>query len=192
MACSGSLAVDLPKGQDKWAVFESLVRQHEKRIYNFAYRLSGNRDDAQDLTQEGLLRAYRSFHRFDPDTSFEKWMFRIIHNLYCDEWRKRSRRRIEYLDSPLNFEDGRLNRQIADWQYDPVQMLESQDFQRKLQEYINTLPPEYRTTLILCDIHGLSYDEISKTLRISPGTVRSRIHRARKLLQKQLKSYLAG
>ena len=190
MAYTNSIALELPQHNEKWEIFENLVHQHEKKIFNFAYRLCGNKDDAQDLTQEGFLRAYRAFHKFDPDTSFERWLFRIIHNLYCDEWRKRSRCKIQYLDSPLILEDSSVNRELPDWQNDPVKLAESLDFQEKLQEYIMKLPEEYRTTIILCDIQGFSYDEISKTLKISPGTVRSRIHRARKLLQKHLKEYL--
>jgi RNA polymerase sigma-70 factor (ECF subfamily) len=157
--------------------WDELVRQHADRVYRLAYRLSGNQHDAEDLTQETFIRVFRSVHNYQPGT-FEGWLHRITTNLFLDMVRRRGRIRMEAL--PEDYDrvpaDGRNPEQIYhDARLDP-----------DLQAALDSLPPEFRAAVVLCDIEGLSYEEIGATLGVKLGTVRSRIHRGRQALRDYL------
>lgn len=176
---------------DQTALFESMVKTHEKPLYQFAFRLCGNHHEAQDLLQEGLYRAYRSFARFESGTAFDRWLYQIIHNLYIDHYRKRKRRPlVASIDEPLPHLETEKNTEIPDWSNNPEVEAMRSELGYQIQEGLKELSPEYRTAVILCDIQGLSYEEISQVLNCSIGTVRSRIHRGRKILRRLLLPYL--
>ena len=176
---------------DQTALFESMVKTFEKPLYQFAFRLCGNHHEAQDLLQEGLYRAFKSFARFETGTAFDRWLYQIIHNLYIDHYRKRKRRPlVSSIDEPLAHLETEKTTEIPDWSANPEIEAMRTELGRQIQHGLKELSPEYRTAVILCDIQGLSYEEISQVLNCSIGTVRSRIHRGRKILRRLLLPYL--
>jgi RNA polymerase sigma-70 factor (ECF subfamily) len=169
--------------------FDALVQRCHLQAYNIAYRLTGNHADAEDLTQESFLRAYRFFDRYNRDMPFENWLYRIMSRVFIDEIRKRPKFKTQSLDAPLSFNDGNdadILLEIPDSVFDPEQMMLSEALEENLQNALNTLPDEFRIAVILADVEGLSYEEIADTMRCSLGTVRSRLHRGRKLLRQRL------
>ena len=158
--------------------WDEIVRQHSHRVFRLAYRLTGNRHDAEDLTQEVFVRVFRSLASYQPGT-FEGWLHRITTNLFLDQARRKQRIRFDSLPDDVGDrlaghlptpDDG-----YADQLFDP-------DVELALAE----LPPDFRVAVVLCDIEGLSYEEIADVLDVKIGTVRSRIHRGRSRLRKAL------
>ncbi|QCB94340.1 RNA polymerase sigma factor SigE [Cellulomonas shaoxiangyii] len=164
-----------------WQVpsWEEIVRTHSARVYRLAYRLTGNRHDAEDLTQETFVRVFRSLHTYSPGT-FEGWLHRITTNLFLDQARRRQRVRIETIG------DDTERWSSPDALSTPERAFEAANLDHDVQRALDALPPEYRAAVVLCDIEGLSYEEIAVTLGIKLGTVRSRIHRARARLRDSL------
>jgi RNA polymerase sigma-70 factor (ECF subfamily) len=164
---------------DKTAMpsWDDLVRQHADRVYRLAYRLSGNQHDAEDLTQETFIRVFRSVQNYQPGT-FEGWLHRITTNLFLDMVRRRSRIRMEAL--PEDYD-----RVPAD-EPNPEQIYHDSRLGPDLQAALDSLQPEFRAAVVLCDIEGLSYEEIGATLGVKLGTVRSRIHRGRQAIREFL------
>jgi RNA polymerase sigma-70 factor (ECF subfamily) len=160
--------------------WDELVRQHADRVYRLAYRLSGNQHDAEDLTQETFIRVFRSVQNYQPGT-FEGWLHRITTNLFLDMVRRRSRIRMEAL--PEDYD-----RVPAD-EPNPEQIYHDSRLGPDLQAALDSLPPEFRAAVVLCDIEGLSYEEIGATLGVKLGTVRSRIHRGRQALRDYLAAH---
>lgn len=168
--------------------FEELARRHYRQAYNLAYRLTGNAPDAEDLTQEAFLRAYRFFGRYDRALPFMNWFNRILTNLYIDEYRRRQRLPIRSLDDPIRTEDpeDNLTLELVDDGPSPEEIALSRYYQDAVQEGLLSLAPEFRLAVAYADIEGYSYEEIAEMMNCSIGTVRSRIHRGRK----QLRAYL--
>lgn len=195
MAQADSLALTgtAPAG-NKWAGFESLVLAHQRALYHFALRLTGNEQDAEDLLQESLLKAFRSFDRFTPGTAFDRWVYRIIYHLFVDGYRHKRRNpfRLTYIDEPLQGEENDMQRDIPDTRADPEDAALTGEFRAELKTALARLPVDFRTAVILCDVQGLAYEEIAQIMNTSIGTVRSRIHRGRRLLRDRLAPYLAG
>jgi RNA polymerase sigma factor (sigma-70 family) len=159
--------------------WEDIVRDHSARVYRLAYRLTGNKHDAEDLTQEVFVRVFRSLSTYAPGT-FEGWLHRITTNLFLDGVRRRQRIRIDAIgdDSERHVATGEL--------HNPERSFEHTHLDLDVQRALDDLSPEYRAAVVLCDIEGLSYEEIAVTLGIKLGTVRSRIHRARAQLRRSL------
>jgi RNA polymerase sigma-70 factor (ECF subfamily) len=175
------------RGNRAVADFDSLFREYHRRAYNFAYRLTGNRDDAEDLTQEALLRAYRARERYDPARPFDRWLFRIMSNLFIDRLRARSNVSILSLDVPPPTSDGEIApTDIADENSDPSRIVLREVMDERLQNALASLPPQFRETVLLTEVEGMSYDEAANQLGCAVGTVRSRIHRARGLMRESL------
>ncbi len=166
--------------------FEELVSRYERKIYTIAYRLIGNYDDADDLTQEAFMRAFKSIKNFRGEASFQTWMCRIVTNVCRDEMRKRKRAVIESLDETINLGDGEVQKQIPSSDPGPSDLYEKKELQETIQKYINSLSPDFRLALVLRDIEGYSYEEIAEQLQCSLGTVKSRINRARNNLKNKL------
>ena len=173
----GTAAFDATGDPSAMPSWEDLVRQHADRVYRLAYRLSGNQHDAEDLTQETFIRVFRSVRDYQPGT-FEGWLHRITTNLFLDMVRRRARIRMEAL--PEDYD-----RVPAD-QPTPEQIFHDARLGPDLQAALDSLPPEFRAAVVLCDIEGLSYEEIGATLGVKLGTVRSRIHRGRQALRDHL------
>ena len=157
--------------------WEEVARDHGRKIYNFAYRLTGNRDDAGDLVQEVLLRVRKGLEGYRPG-SFDGWLWRITRNAFLDDVRRRKRRP----SVPLPDDDpgGLAPSPSPDEELARVRL--GEDVQRALLQ----LPYDFREAVVLCDVVGLTYEEIAEAAAIPVGTVRSRIHRGRKMLRELL------
>ncbi len=158
--------------------WDDVVRDHGARVYRLAYRLTGNQHDAEDLTQEVFVRVFRSLSQYTPGT-FEGWLHRITTNLFLDQVRRKARIRFEGL--PEDAADRLASREIG-----PQQLLDDRTYDADIQAALDALPPDFRVAVVLCDIEGLTYEEISELLGIKLGTVRSRIHRGRAALRDSL------
>ncbi|MCH9668300.1 MAG: RNA polymerase sigma factor SigE [Actinomycetia bacterium] len=174
---TGTAVFDATGDKAAMPSWDDLVRQHADRVYRLAYRLSGSQHDAEDLTQETFIRVFRSVQNYQPGT-FEGWLHRITTNLFLDMVRRRGRIRMEAL--PEDYD-----RVPAD-EPNPEQIYHDSRLGPDLQAALDSLPPEFRAAVVLCDIEGLSYEEIGATLGIKLGTVRSRIHRGRQALRDHL------
>ncbi|MUL84956.1 MULTISPECIES: RNA polymerase sigma factor SigE [unclassified Mycolicibacterium] len=174
---TGTAVFDATGDQTTMPSWDELVRQHADRVYRLAYRLSGNQHDAEDLTQETFIRVFRSVQNYQPGT-FEGWLHRITTNLFLDMVRRRGRIRMEAL--PEDYD-----RVPAD-DPNPEQIYHDSRLGADLQAALDSLAPEFRAAVVLCDIEGLSYEEIGATLGVKLGTVRSRIHRGRQALREYL------
>ncbi|MEV0023471.1 RNA polymerase sigma factor SigE [Streptomyces atroolivaceus] len=159
--------------------WEEIVSTHSARVYRLAYRLTGNQHDAEDLTQEVFVRVFRSLSTYTPGT-FEGWLHRITTNLFLDMVRRKQRIRFDSLG------DDAAER-LPSREPSPQQVFNDTHFDADVQQALDTLAPEFRAAVVLCDIEGLSYEEIAATLGVKLGTVRSRIHRGRSHLRKALK-----
>ena len=169
--------------------FDALVNRCHRQAYNVAFRLTGNHADADDLTQETFLRAYRFFDRYNRSMPFENWLYRIMSRVFIDELRKKPKHRTQSIDQPINSNasgEREMLLEIPDYDSNPENALLTDQLDEVLQNALNSLPDEFRIAVILADIEGLSYEEIAETMGCSLGTVRSRLHRGRKLLRSRL------
>ncbi|GLZ35771.1 RNA polymerase sigma factor SigE [Lentzea sp. NBRC 105346] len=157
--------------------WDEVVREHADRVYRLAYRLTGNQHDAEDLTQETFIRVFRSLASYKPGT-FEGWLHRITTNLFLDMARRRSRLRMEGLPEDTDRLEGD--------DPTPEEIWDNTHLDPDLQAALDELPAEFRAAVVLCDVEGLSYEEIGATLGVKLGTVRSRIHRGRQALRAAL------
>jgi RNA polymerase sigma-70 factor (ECF subfamily) len=166
---------------DKRKNFEEIVVPHFNAIYNFAYRLTGNRADTEDIVQDVFLAAYRFFHQFQEGTNCKAWLFKILKNTFINSLKKKKRE--NSLQSIVySRESETIDRRLS------VDFNEG--FDETVQDALNKLPDEFRIAIILCDIEGLSYQEIAEIQECPVGTVRSRISRARRFLANELKDKL--
>lgn len=174
------------------ATFEEDVTGLVPQLYGMGLRLARNRPDAEDLVQETLLKAYRSYHTFKEGTNLRAWLFRILTNTFINEYRRRSRRpRETELDESGGMTPYGANayEQVRSWSRAPEDQLIEQIFESDILEAIENLPVIYRIPVLLADVEGLSYKEISQTLDLPMGTVMSRLHRGRNALRKALWEY---
>ncbi|MCW2540488.1 MAG: polymerase, sigma-24 subunit, subfamily [Frankiales bacterium] len=158
--------------------WDEIVRLHADRVYRLAYRLSGNRADAEDLTQETFVRVFRSLAQYTPGT-FEGWLHRITTNLFLDMVRRRQKIRFDALADDAGD-------RLASDSAGPELAYEQNNLDPEIQRALDALPADFRAAVVLCDLEGLTYEEIAMTLDIKVGTVRSRIHRGRVLLREAL------
>jgi len=170
------------------AAFEQLIDSYQRKIFNIALRMLGNYDDAGDLTQEVLIRIYRSIRSFKEQSSFSTWIYRITTNVCLDEIRKRKNRKVISLDEEIKFDDGDMKRQIESDEPTPEETAETEDLKKIVNDAIARLNEEHRIVIVLRDIQGLSYEEIAEVLKCPEGTVKSRINRARQALKNILVS----
>ncbi|MDO4582195.1 MAG: sigma-70 family RNA polymerase sigma factor [Bacillota bacterium] len=166
--------------------FEYLLAAHQRRIYNIGLRMLGNAEDAADMTQEVLLKIYRSLPSFRGDAAFSTWVYRISVNTCRDMLRSAYKRRERIFSDFSSADDDDREIDVADYSALPdAQMLDRED-DRYLLELINGLTPKYRIVMVLREISGLGYAEIAESAGISIGTVKSRINRARAVMRKRL------
>ena len=179
---------DVARGEDK-REFDALVERYHKQAYNIAYRMAGNHADAEDLTQEAFIRAFRFFGQYRRELPFDSWLYKIMSNVFIDSLRRKPKARIRSLDQPVITEDGEAQMEIADPSAGPEESVLSTEMDGRIQAALNTLPEAFRLTVIYADIEGLSYEEIAEATNTNIGTVRSRLHRGRRLLRGKLKGY---
>jgi RNA polymerase sigma-70 factor (ECF subfamily) len=158
--------------------WQQIVETHSDRVYRLAYRLTGNRPDAEDLTQEVFVRVFKSLDTFAPG-SFEGWLHRITTNLFLDQARRKQRIRFDALS------DARVA-VLAGAERNPQEAIADRSFDDDVESALASLPPDFRVAVVLCDVEGLSYEEIADIVGAKLGTVRSRIHRGRAMLRSAL------
>jgi RNA polymerase sigma-70 factor (ECF subfamily) len=169
-------------------VFDKELMPHADALYNFSYHLTGNEEDANDLFQEAMMKAWRFIERYEEGTNPKAWLFTIAKNAFINEYRKRSNR-------PHQVE---LQDYVTHQDSEDTPLTGNLDMREEMFKYlmgdevtlaINSLPVDFRTVILLADIEDFKYDEIASILDIPIGTVRSRLHRARNELKKKLKEY---
>lgn len=174
--------------QEKDNIFNLEFMPHIDAAYNYAFHLTLNEDNAKDLVQDTYLRAFRFIDSFQKGTNAKAWLFRILKNNFINNFRKKVKEpaKVDYqeVESIYNSEDTDLN-VTADLRVEVLQSMIGDEIANAL----NALAVDFRTVIILCDIEGFTYEEMSKILDIPIGTVRSRLHRARNLLKDKLKEY---
>ncbi len=174
--------------------FNQLVLHYQQTLYSVVFRMLGDPDTAADVTQDAFVAAFKGIASFHGGSSFRAWLLRIGSNMACDHWRRVQRRPAESLDV-LTEEDeahapSMLNALAATGlEGNPEETLLNQELQALIQRGLEELPLEQRVTVVLCDIEGLSYEEIAATTQTSPGTVRSRISRGRARLRSYLQDH---
>ncbi len=179
--------------------FEREAMPYLPSLYNTAYRLARNSEDAEDLVQETFLRAYRSFEQFTPGTNLKAWLFRILRNAFINEYRKKKAapQEEDFAGIEESFES-RIDGDRMPSIKNPEQQALEGALDERVQKAIDALPPDYRMAVVLADLEGFSYREIADILEVPIGTVMSRLYRGRKLLEEELlrfarsHNYLAG
>lgn len=169
--------------------FDELARDSYRKVYNLAFRLSGNKSDAEELTQEAYYRAYRGFTKFEGDRPFENWIYRILTRLFLDRTRQKKRRVLEVsYEAPLHPDgfDGSVRMETPDRGPNPEQKLFNQTLSEALEQSLAQLSPDQRRLVWMADVEGVSYREIAERTGAPIGTIRSRLHRTHKQLRQIL------
>ena len=169
-------------------VFEKEFLPQIDALYTFAYHLAYNEEDANDLVQETYLKAYRFIDKYREGTNAKAWLFKILKNVFINQYRRKSKRptKVDY-EEVIGYHDEEES------SYSSYLDLREEMFQDMIGDEvtnaINSLPVDFRVVILLCDVEGFTYEEISKIIDIPIGTVRSRLHRARNMLKEKLKEY---
>jgi len=173
---------------EKVEIFEKEFLPHIHSIYNFAYRITFDEDDAKDLVQETYLKSFRFIDSFEKGTNAKAWLFRILKNSFINEFRKKNKEpvKIDYQEVEAFYNSDEVNHMItSNLQVEAVKEMIGDEVSIAL----NSLELDFRTVIILCDIEGFSYEEMALILDVPIGTIRSRLHRARNLLREKLRKY---
>jgi RNA polymerase sigma factor (sigma-70 family) len=174
--------------KEKGDVFNNEFLPHIRSMYNFGYRLTLDRDAANDLVQDTYLKAYRFIESFQKGTNAKAWLFRILKNSFINDYRKKSKEpnKVDYQEVETYYNSEDVDRQIT-----PDLRVESLNnmIGDEISNALNSLDVDFKTVIILCDLEGFKYEEMAKILDIPIGTVRSRLHRARNLLKEKLGEY---
>lgn len=183
---------ETPKQQysnrEKNDIFNLEFLPHINSMYNFAFRLTLDRDDAKDLVQDTYLKAYRFIESFQKGTNAKAWLFRILKNSFINDYRKKTKEpsKVDYQEVEAYYNSDEVDRQITpDLRVESLKDMIGDEISNAL----NSLDVDFRTVIILCDLEGFKYEEMAKILDIPIGTVRSRLHRARNLLKEKLSAY---
>jgi RNA polymerase sigma factor (sigma-70 family) len=174
--------------KEKLNIFNQEFMPHINSMYNFAYRLTLDADDAKDLLQDTYLKAFRFIDSFQQGTNAKAWLFRILKNSFINDYRKKSKEpsKVDYQEVETFYNSEDVDRQITpDLRVEALQDMIGDEISIAL----NSLDVDFRTVIILCDLEGFKYEEMAKILDIPIGTVRSRLHRARNLLKEKLSEY---
>ena len=169
-------------------IFDTEFLPNIDAMYNFAYRLTFDEDDAKDLVQDTYMKAYRFINSFQRGTNAKAWLYRILKNSFINDFRKKSKQpsKVDYqeVENFYNSDDVDSNKTVA-LRIDTLKDMMGDEVSNAL----NSLAVDFRTVIILCDLEGFTYEEMAKILDIPIGTVRSRLHRARNLLKEKLNTY---
>ena len=174
--------------EEKDIIFEDELVPHLGSLYNFAFSLSRNEEDANDLVQETFLKAYKFINSFQTGTNAKAWLFRILKNSFINDYRKSSKEpaKVDYQEVESYYNSDDVDVQLtSDLRIEAISGMIGDEVANAL----NNLDVEFRTIIILCDLEGFKYEEMAAILDIPLGTVRSRLHRARQLLKEQLIEY---
>lgn len=169
--------------------FAALVERYQERVYGICYGILQNRDDAWDAAQEAFVKVYRNLHRFDGDSAFYTWLYRITHNLSIDHYRAKRRRRAVDLEDHRGAEQA-LAEHRPQLSGDPEHNRARRELHEVLHRAMDQLSDKHRAIIVLREVEGLSYEELAEVLGIQKGTVMSRLFHARKNLQALLGPYV--
>lgn len=166
--------------------FEALVEGYQKRVFNIAYKMIGNYEDASDLAQEVFIRVFKSIGNFKEQSTFSTWIYRITTNVCLDELRRRKNKKVVSLDEDIHLDDSEIKRQVESDAPMPEEIAERKELRELVNNAISQLSVEHRTVIVLRDLQGFSYEDIAGMLKCPEGTVKSRINRARLALREIL------
>ena len=184
--------VKLARNGDRMA-FQKLVERYQRRIFGLCYGMVRNPDDAMDLVQETFVKVFKNLDRFEGQSSFYTWAYRIATNVSIDFLRKQKRQRtVDYDDAILRDDDvedvgSLLPSRLG---VNPAKVYGRRELLEKIEEALGTLSDHHRQAILLREVEGLSYQEIADVMEVSIGTVMSRLHHARKNMQKHLAEYV--
>jgi len=166
------------------AAYERLLEKYRRPVYGIVRRMVRDEEDARDLAQEAFIRAFKNLKQFDPERRFSSWLFRIANNLCIDHYRRRKLNTVPMVRSP----DGETEEtwELPDDAPSPAETFSDRERSRRLLAAVESLPPTYRSVILLRHQQGLAYEEIAETLDVPLGTVKARIHRAHRLLKEKL------
>jgi len=166
-------------------IFSRLIDNYKNMVYNLAYRMSNNPQEAEDISQEAFLRAFQSLTHFNPTYKFSTWLYQITLNIIRDKFKKKELNPAS-LDAPVETDDSEFFSQLADFTNNPEQIMAQKEDVQEIQQAIYLLPLKYREVLVLRHLQDLSYIEIANILKLPQGTVKIRLYRAREQLKKIL------
>ena len=169
--------------------FEKLIVKYNRYVYNIAFRMMGNEEDAKDMSQETLIKAFKAIRQFKMEANFSTWLYRITINVCKDELRKRKENVLSY-DAELA-DEGTLKDIIKDENANPILIYEKLELRESIEAALNKLSDDNKSVVVLKDLLGYSYEEIGEILQIPIGTVRSRLNRSRSALKRLLQVQLA-
>jgi RNA polymerase sigma-70 factor (ECF subfamily) len=179
------------------AAFNEIVARYKQKIYNYLLRMTGSREDAEDLTQEVFVRMYTNIAAFRAEASLSTWLFRIAGNLAVDAFRRGKKERglvQTSLDAPapssVDDEGQAASRDVPDWSREPLHVFGRKELGAQIQAALENLPPKLRSAIVLHDVEGLPYEEIATIEKVPLGTIKSRIFNGRVALREQLRPYL--
>lgn len=170
--------------------FEELVNSHEKNVYNIAWNMLRNQEDAEEVLQETFIKAYNKLNQFEGRSKFSTWLYRIATNESLMMIRKKNPIQPVYLDEPVD--DGyraKIRRELIDWKENPQDIYLKKELREKIDYIIYTLPEDYRSVFVLRDIQGFSGEKVSEILSITLPAVKARLHRARLYAREILNDY---
>ena len=165
------------------SAFEMLMEKHMGIIYNIALRMAANQDDAEDMTQEIMIKIFRSLSSFKGNSKFSTWIYRVAVNTCLDELKRKKNKKHLSLDAEISGDDGEGQLEIKDDSPSPEKLAEQNELRDMVAAAVKLLSDEHRAVIVLRDIRGMSYSEIAEILGCSDGTVKSRISRARAQLK---------
>ena len=169
------------------SAFEELILPYQKKVYNIALNYTNHHEDALELTQEVLLKAFRYIKTFKGEASFSTWLFRVATNTCIDHYRKIRTTNYLYRDQNIQYEEGAANSyEEGSFLLEPSTMVLKKERREKLRDALNKIPIDLKTVIVFREIHGFSYDEIAQIIGVPLGTIKSRISRARQLLKEIL------
>lgn len=173
--------------------FDAVFDLYHRKVFNVIYRLVGDYDEAEDLTQETFVNAYRAYERFRGESQVYTWLYRIAINVCKNRFkqeRRAARLPMDSLDEPVPGDEGAMQREVPDETFNPLRAMEANELRDVIHQAIQELPPEYRIPIVLRELQELSYAEIAQIMEIPVDTVKTRIFRARGLLRNKLAPYL--
>jgi RNA polymerase sigma-70 factor (ECF subfamily) len=169
--------------------FSALVRNYQGRLFGIAYGMTQDREESLDIVQETFLKALQNIQTFRGDAGIATWLYRITVNLSLN-WKRRWKRRLKRFHISLESDDRAADHALRDERHEPDAVHEAEQLENQFQRALKALPEEHRSVFVLKEVEGLSYEEISRVLRINKGTVSSRLFNARKKLKASMKPFL--